>query len=340
MIMWKQGQWVAWAIGVVTFLGGQAVGAEERSPLAPLKKGGTEQFKVPLIKGDLGGSKGEGKKQIPRVRDLNRPATTLKDWLAQVEAAIVQITGVKLERTDTGLEISLETAEGKPLQVDATKFKTEGNSLIADIPNAVLALPEGQAFNTDNPTTDIANIRVTQLNINTIRVGVTGNNSLPRTEVTLKTGEFAYSLNPEAEEPDEEIVVTGEGQERYRVPNASTATRTDTPIRDVPASIQVVPRQVLEDQKVQTVRDALRNVSGVTSQGNYGGTGAGSTNIRGFAQDINFKDGFRNNDFYSISETANVEQIEVLKEPASVLYGQAQPGGIVNIVTKKPLPES
>jgi iron complex outermembrane receptor protein len=57
-----------------------------------------------------------------------------------MEAAQVQVTNVKLERTETGLDITLETAEGKPLQVDATKFRQEGNNLIADIPNAVLLM--------------------------------------------------------------------------------------------------------------------------------------------------------------------------------------------------------
>jgi iron complex outermembrane receptor protein len=89
---------------------------------------------------------------IPRLKQQNRPATTVKEWRAQIEAQTVQVTGVRLDRTDTGLEITLETAEGRPLQIDATKFRTEGNSLIADIPNAVLALPNAQVFKAENPT--------------------------------------------------------------------------------------------------------------------------------------------------------------------------------------------
>ncbi|MEX0271506.1 AMIN domain-containing protein [Leptolyngbyaceae cyanobacterium UHCC 1019] len=107
--------------------------------------------------------------QIPRVRDLQRPVTSVKEWLAQVEAATAQITNIKLNRTDTGLEINLETAEGRPLQVDATKFRQEGTSLIADIPNAVLALPKSQGFRADNPTEEIANVRVTQVDATMVR---------------------------------------------------------------------------------------------------------------------------------------------------------------------------
>lgn len=123
----------------------------------------------------------------------------------------------------------------------------------------------------------------------------------------------------------------------YRIPNATTATKTDTPVRDIPGSIQVIPRQILEDQKTTRVQEALENVSGVRKQGNFGGSDAGGYNIRGFTQDGNFRNGFSDNDFYSSVDTANIDRVEVLKGPASVLFGQAEPGGIVNIVTKQPL---
>ena len=278
--------------------------------------------------------------QTPRLKDLKRPATTVKEWLAQVEAqpaAIsIQVKGVKVEQTTTGLDIILETQDGTSLQVDATKFRTEGNSLIADIPNAVLALPNAQTFSADNPTSEIANIRVLQLDVSTIRLSVTGNNALPQQEVTLKTGALAYSLNSEAAEPEEEIVVTGEGQERYQVPNASTATKTDTPLRDIPQSIQVVPQQVLRDRNVKTPNQAVETVSGVADGGDNG-TPGGSRIIRGFTQAGNFRNGFRDVDFFGLTGVGTIEQVEVLKGPASVLYGAAEPGGIVNIVTKQPL---
>lgn len=272
-----------------------------------------------------------------QLHNAKRPATTVKEWMAQIEAATVQITDVRLNRTDTELEIVLQTAEDKPLQVDATQFRTEGNSLVADIPNAVLALPSGQEFVADNPIADVATVRIAQQDANTIRVSVTGNNALPKTEVTLRAGELAYSLNPDADTPDEEIVVTGEGQRGYAVPNASTATRTDTPLRDIPQSIQVVPRQVIEDQQSVSLEDALRNVSGVRqNNNNVNVSNQASFNLRGFSQGSIFRNGFptRSN---SLIEVAGIERIEVLKGPASVLYGQSEPGGIVNIVTKKPL---
>ncbi|MEH2072134.1 MAG: TonB-dependent receptor plug domain-containing protein [Nostoc sp.] len=62
-----------------------------------------------------------------------------------------------------------------------------------------------------------------------------------------------------------ELVVTGE-QDGYKVPNASTATKTDIPIRDIPQSIQVIPANVLKDQRITQPREAVQNVSGVTSK--------------------------------------------------------------------------
>lgn len=272
----------------------------------------------------------------PIARD--RPATTVKEWMAQIEAATVQVVGVTLNRTDTGLEIVLSTQDGKPLQVDASKFRRADNSLIADIPNAVLALPGNQEFAAENPIADVSQVRVTQQDMGNIRVTVTGNNALPKSEVTLKTGEFAYSLNPDADEPDEEIVVTGQG-EGYRVPNAITATKTDIPIQDIPQSIQVVPRQVLEDQQVTQIGDALRNVSGISSRESSLTPSGDSAIIRGFASfDYFYTNGIRNLGAGSAVqlETTNLERVEVLKGPASVLYGLAEPGGLINLVTKLP----
>ena len=225
-----------------------------------------------------------------KLRDFKRPATTVKNWLAQVEAATVTVTGVALEQTEAGLDIILETAAGKPLQVDATKFRAEGNSLIADIPNAVLTLPNAEEFSADNPTEEIAVVRVTQVDAANIRVTVAGKTALPTSEVTLRTGALAYSLNPETDAPDEELVVTGEGQRGYYVPDATTGTRTDTPLRDTPRTIQVVPKQVLQDQAVIRVTDALRNVSGVVQDDGFGGT-IDQLNIRGFSTDSVFVDG-------------------------------------------------
>uniref|UniRef100_A0ACD5GN53 AMIN domain-containing protein n=1 Tax=Desertifilum tharense IPPAS B-1220 TaxID=1781255 RepID=A0ACD5GN53_9CYAN len=114
------------------------------------------------------------------LKQEHSPATTVQEWIAQIEAAIAPITAINLNRMDTGVEIVLQTAEGRPLAVDSNQFRTEGNALVADIPNARLALPNAQEFSVDNPTDDITSVRVTQLDSSNIRIRVTGNNTLPR----------------------------------------------------------------------------------------------------------------------------------------------------------------
>ncbi|MBW4549537.1 MAG: TonB-dependent siderophore receptor [Aphanocapsa sp. GSE-SYN-MK-11-07L] len=266
-------------------------------------------------------------------------STRAADLLAQEPSAAIQVTAVKLNRTETELEIILETADGKALQVDASKFITENNALIAEIPNAVLALPDGQAFQADNPASDITKISIEQQSPSNIRITVSGDKTLPKTDVVLKTGAFSYSLKPDLEGAEEEIVVTGQGEDNYFVPDATTATKTDTPLRDIPQSIQVIPRQVIEDQQAIRPEEVFRNVSGVSASG--AGEGGGlSVNIRGFDGAPVLLDGFRQFGVVGLQntqETANLERIEVLKGPSSILYGEIQPGGLINLVSKQPL---
>ncbi|QSA96565.1 TonB-dependent receptor [Methylococcus sp. EFPC2] len=126
----------------------------------------------------------------------------------------------------------------------------------------------------------------------------------------------------------------------YNRPNASTATKTDTPIMETPFSVQVVPKQVLDDQQAVRVEKALQNVSGVTPS-NANGGGQDAYVIRGFFTQTIYRDGVQIPDLQSgpttKRETANVERVEVLKGPGSLLFGRAEPGGIINLVTKQPL---
>jgi len=121
----------------------------------------------------------------------------------------------------------------------------------------------------------------------------------------------------------------------YTIETANSATRTEVPLRDLPVDIGVVGRQLMDDQGVIEVKDALTNVSGVYPS--YArGDNVNLFNIRGFQQTEVYRDGMRDNSFYNTSETANLEDIEVLKGPASILFGQVEPGGLVNLITKQP----
>jgi iron complex outermembrane receptor protein len=119
----------------------------------------------------------------------------------------------------------------------------------------------------------------------------------------------------------------------YTTTNSSTALKTDTPILKTPYSVQVVPSQVLVDQQATRVEDAVKNVSGV--QLPWTGGQYQDFVIRGFGTNYTrFRNGVRLS--FGNFDLANVERIEVLKGPAAMLYGRTEPGGMVNVVTRRP----
>ncbi len=130
----------------------------------------------------------------------------------------------------------------------------------------------------------------------------------------------------------------------YTRSNTTTATKTDTPIMETPMSVKVIPQQVLRDQQAVRIDKALENVSGVYQQPSSLGD-ISFFSIRGFGgYDGNSSFLYRNGVRASYAgadasfpDMANIERVEVLKGPASILYGRVEPGGMVNLVTKQPL---
>ncbi|WP_420591136.1 TonB-dependent siderophore receptor [Bacterioplanoides sp.] len=129
------------------------------------------------------------------------------------------------------------------------------------------------------------------------------------------------------------IEVVGTPLSRYYVRESQGATRTTTDIMNIPRSVTLIPEQVIIDQQATELADILRNVSS-TSEGDGNGNVKDDFGLRGFKSATTYRDGVRV--ITSKTSTANIEALEVIKGPASVLYGAVQPGGIVNIVTKKP----
>ena len=129
--------------------------------------------------------------------------------------------------------------------------------------------------------------------------------------------------------------VFGTREQGYRSTIAPTANKSPTPTKETPFSIQTVTRELIEDRGVTTLGEAIRTVPGVTNQVGFGALND-RFRLRGFATESNLKNGIRRSSFASVDELVNIEQIEVLKGPASALYGRFEPGGVVNLVTKKP----
>ncbi len=124
----------------------------------------------------------------------------------------------------------------------------------------------------------------------------------------------------------------------YQRSHASTATKTDTPLLETPATVQVVPRKLIQDRGMQKPNDLAEVVAGVQPIVGYGNAPSQWFLIRGFSNGaLNYRNGFRLTEVYTPRDLANVERVEFVKGPASVLYGTNQPGGSVNTVTKKPL---
>ncbi len=131
------------------------------------------------------------------------------------------------------------------------------------------------------------------------------------------------------------VEVTGHQEARPESPKYTQ------PLRNVPQTITIVPRTVIEAQNATTLRDVLRNVTGISIQAGEGGVPAGDNlTIRGFSArtDI-FIDGFRDFGGYS-RDPFNVEQVEVAKGPASSVAGRGSTGGTVNLASKAPTMES
>ncbi len=122
----------------------------------------------------------------------------------------------------------------------------------------------------------------------------------------------------------------------YNADSSTAGTLIDVPNLDVPSSIDVITEDVRQDQQALQIDDLLRDIGGAVKIGNQQYPDAFF--LRGF--EIRARD-YRKNGFldptYTPRDFADVERIEILKGPASVLYGAGQPSGVVNLITKKPL---
>lgn len=270
--------------------------------------------------------------------------------VAQAESAVL-VTDIQVETTDRGLELILSSPSGKEPQTFRTTY---GETLVIDLINTRLQLPSGDRFQQTDLGGGIASVEVIQRYANTVRVKLVGETEIPTAKVTTSEQGIALTVNPEfttAEEPtpteiseadeeDEEIelVVTAQRpNDNYYIPNTTTGTRFEVPLRELPLSIQSVSDKVIEDFQAVRLNELTDFVSGVQTATGYGGLSSNETYIRGFRQTGSLRNGFRDDGFLSPRDVANIERVEYLKGPASILYGAFEPGGVVNTVTEQPL---
>lgn len=126
----------------------------------------------------------------------------------------------------------------------------------------------------------------------------------------------------------------------YHATRSASATRTDTAIHETPQSISVVSKDVVEDLGATRLQDALDYAGGVGRANNFGGQGLTTFTVRGFTTGEFYRNGFPINRGYPNMPDANtIERLEVLRGPATMLYGRGDPGGTFNVVSKQPLAE-
>jgi iron complex outermembrane receptor protein len=133
-----------------------------------------------------------------------------------------------------------------------------------------------------------------------------------------------------------EFVVGSESDRGYVATRASSATKTNVPIIELPHSVQVLNREFIEDTAAASMYDLVRftsNASGGDPRGDD------ALQIRGFPIS-RYRNGmpFPTGNAFTFEEMAGIERVEVVRGASAVLYGTAPPGGLINIVDKRPLP--
>jgi len=160
-------------------------------------------------------------------------------------------------------------------------------------------------------------------------------------EVPVSTGDEPVELDP--------VIVTAQPLDQgFKTDMQETATKTPLPLRETPQAVSVITQDSLKARQVQDLGQALETSAGVfqfSGTGPFAGKAAfgfDGITVRGIELDASFnllEDGFISpNDFYK-PDLALYERVEVIKGPSSTLYGRGSPGGLVNRVRKKPLPE-
>jgi iron complex outermembrane receptor protein len=260
------------------------------------------------------------------------PATTVAEWMAQIDASLVQITGVRVETTETGLSVVLETDRG---ELSTPAIQTVGNAAIAEIPNAVLDLPDGEAFEQFNPAPGIGLVRVTSLPGERVQVSITGTDAPPTAQVRTEAGDLVLSVMPG--------MVQEEVEEVEEIELIVTATRTAQEEEDIPRSVTVVTREQIEEQS--QLNTDIGDILGQTVPGfnppSFDISLGSFRSLRGRDPQIlidgvpitsNFSAGA--SPFRSIAPGA-IEQIEVVRGPTAV-FGEGATGGVINIITRRP----
>ena len=134
----------------------------------------------------------------------------------------------------------------------------------------------------------------------------------------------------------QEVEITGRRAKTYKNEVTFAATKTATAIKDIPQAVSYVTKEIFADQQAYRINDIVKNISGVNQYSWYD-----DFSFRGFRSGETYINGLRVQGLFGPQPLlVNIERLEVLKGPASAMFGNASPGGTMNRVTKKPLSEN
>ncbi|MCI0733023.1 MAG: TonB-dependent siderophore receptor [Methylococcaceae bacterium] len=137
--------------------------------------------------------------------------------------------------------------------------------------------------------------------------------------------------------PEVKVKTAAAKESKYKADTAGTGLKFEAPMRDIPQSISVVKEDLVKSQNAFNLRDALKNVSGLTIAAGEGGRTGDSITLRGFtANSDTYLDGAKENGQY-FRDTFFLDRVEVLKGSSSVLFGRGSTGGVINSIARKPV---
>jgi iron complex outermembrane recepter protein len=161
------------------------------------------------------------------------------------------------------------------------------------------------------------------------------------THVSVNATPAQVSIQMKVVGPGQQVNVTAE-VDSFRPEESSTATKANIPLNEIPQGIGVANEALIQSQQDIRFADAAENISGVNRDVLAAGSVGDALTIRGLPLGVfsnYYRDGFMCDGMVP-SDNTDVDRVEVLKGPSSVLYGRAASGGIVNLITKEPLPVS
>ena len=228
-------------------------------------------------------------------------------------------------------------------------------TLFSQFASAQLAL-KGQVIDQENKLLPGVTIKLSEKGITTTtdQFGVFSISDLPAgtynftaSFIGFETRQIKFSFQKESQQLNiilqaqdnqlQGVEITGRKEQAYKNTKSFSGTKTETPLRYVPQSISYVTKEVIDDQQAFKASDVIRNISGATHFSIYNNDIA----LRGFRSGNALINGLRTpTSSWSQPLLPNVERIEFIKGPASALFANSDPGGIVNTVTKKPLNEN